>query len=159
MNWHWKSLELVCTSCILHWMLYVCMFIATVFMELYIYEMYCWTVFEIYLQEVLNLHWTLSHMFSTVTEPGILTEKYVQHILFLFRTVGAKHTSKHVNGKKKSQANFSWWEVYSIQAQVEPGFRRRSGTDQGPSAIFGYLLLLFLFPSQCDLHLVENITS
>ena len=37
-------------------------------------------VFEIYLQEVLNLHWTLSHMFSTVTEPGILTEKCITTI-------------------------------------------------------------------------------
>ena len=48
-------------------------------------------VFEIYLQEVLNLHWTLSHMVSTVTEPGILTEKYVQYILFLFTQQDKKH--------------------------------------------------------------------
>ena len=44
------------------------MFVATVFDdELHICELYLMNyVFEIYLQEVLNLHWTLSHMFSMV---------------------------------------------------------------------------------------------
>ena len=65
MNWHWKSLELVCTSCILHWM-FVCMYV------------YCNCIYgTVYLWNVLlNCVWNIS---ARSTESTLDFELCVQY--------------------------------------------------------------------------------